>query len=164
MACLLLLSLLVVKIIDEHLTEAGVAIVLNFLSHDRGDGGELLGYESASAVALSAGQALLVHLRPIALDARDLFKVDGVLILRRGDQKVTCDISLLHLHFHLTGLVLHLGNDVVTTHVTDLNVRLAGVVSHLYAGVDHDIIRLDAGSVASGVELLDLLASSANRD
>ena len=54
-AGLLLLGRLVIKIVDEHLAEAGVAVILNFLANDLGDSRELLGYEGASSIALAAG-------------------------------------------------------------------------------------------------------------
>ena len=41
---------------------------------------------------------------------------------------------------------------------------MAGVVCHLDAGVDHDVTGFDAGSVAAGISLVDLVAASANRD
>ena len=121
MAVFVLLNLLVIKIVSEHLTEAVVAVVLNFLTDDLGHGGKLLRYERTCAVALSAGQAPLVHLRAIALDAWDFLDIDGVFIFR-GDQEVARDVSFLHLDFHLTGLVLHVRDDTVAAHVTDLHV------------------------------------------
>lgn len=162
MAGLLLLSLLIIKIVGEHLAEAVVAVVLNFLSDDLGDCRKLLGYDRASAVALAAGQALLVHLRAVALDAGDFLEVRSVLIFRR-DQEVACDVSLFHLDFHLAGLVLHIRDNAVAAHVTDLHVGLAGIVSSSDTGVDHDVTGLDAGSVAAGFDVIDHGATSANR-
>ena len=41
---------------------------------------------------------------------------------------------------------------------------MAGVVCHLDAGVDHDVTGFDAGSVAAGISLVNLVAASADRD
>ena len=55
MADVNLLSLLVLKIISEHLLEAAVAVVLDFHSDHLGNLSKLLGYERASTIALAAG-------------------------------------------------------------------------------------------------------------
>lgn len=138
MANLLLLLVLVLEVVNEHLTEAVVAVLLNFLANYGGDGGELLADESACAVALAAREASLVHLSAVALDAGDFFEVGGVVIVG-GHQKVTSHVGLLHLDFHLTGLVLHVGDDAIAAHVTHLDIGLTGVVSRSHTRVYHNI-------------------------
>ena len=86
MANIHLLSLLVLKIISEHLLEAAVAVVLDFQSDHLSDRSKLLGYERASAIALSAGEALLIHLGAVALDAGDFLEIDCILLILRRDQ------------------------------------------------------------------------------
>lgn len=164
MAGLLLLLVLVLQIVDEHLAEAVVAVLLDFLTNDGGDSGELLADESACAVALAAWEALLVHLSAIALDARDFLEVFGV-VLVGGHQEVAGDVGLLHQNFHLTGLVLHVGDDTIAAHVTHLHIGLAGVVCRCHTRVYHNVARIDTGGVAADVILvIDFLNTGTDRD
>lgn len=68
----ILLLLLIDKVVREHTAEALVAELLDLLAHNCLNLRQLLGDEGASAIALAAGESLLVHLAAVALDAGDL--------------------------------------------------------------------------------------------
>lgn len=145
-----LLRLLVLQVVNEHAAEASVEEFLDFLADHGSNSGQLLGDKSATAVALPARKALLVHLGAVALDASDLLKVDGVLVVR-WDQQVAGHILLLHLDLHLTGLVLHLLENTIAAHVADLGLDLARGLHGLNTRVDHLLLGLDAGRHAASL-------------
>lgn len=156
-----LLNLLILEIVSEHLLEAVVTVFLNFLSNDSGNCRKFLGHKSASSIALAAGKSLLVHLSAVAFNAGDFFNISGIIVVRR-DQQIARHISLLHLDFHLAGLILHVSDNAVAAHVTDLNIGLARIVCGPDTSIDHDITRLNTSSVAASIGLVDSLDFSSN--
>jgi hypothetical protein len=77
---LALLDLLFLEVINEHLAEAVLAVLLDLLAHDGGNRGQLLRDKSALSVALAAGESLLVDLGSVTLDAGNFLKVIFVVV------------------------------------------------------------------------------------
>mmetsp|Transcript_15956 Transcript_15956/g.21735 ORF Transcript_15956/g.21735 Transcript_15956/m.21735 type:complete len:501 (+) Transcript_15956:367-1869(+) len=135
-------------VVLEKALEAREAVIFDLLADKRRHGGKLTRDKSAAAVALAAGEALLVHLGAVALDAGDLLETLGLLVVR-GNEQVASHIRVLHLHLHLGGLVLHLLDDAVAAHVPHIRLSLRGHVAHLHSRVDHLLRSLDALRVAA---------------
>ena len=77
---LALLLLLFFDVVEEHVAEGFLTVILDLLAHDRGNSGELLGDKCALSIALAAGESLLVDLGTVTLDASNLLKVIFVII------------------------------------------------------------------------------------
>ena len=77
---LALLLFLFLDVVEEHIAEGFLTVILDFLAHDRGNSGELLGDKSALSIAFAAGESLLVDLGAVTLDASNLLKVIFVII------------------------------------------------------------------------------------
>lgn len=77
---LTLLLLLFLNVVEEHIAEGFLAVVLDLLTHDRSNSGKLLRDKSALSVALAAWESLLVDLGTVTLDASNLLKVIFVIV------------------------------------------------------------------------------------
>jgi hypothetical protein len=77
---LALLNLLFLEVVKEHLAEGVLAVLLDLLTHDGGNSGQLLRDKSALSVALAAGESLLVDLGAVTLDACNFLKVIFVIV------------------------------------------------------------------------------------
>jgi hypothetical protein len=77
---LALLLLLFLDVVEEHVAESFLTVILDLLAHDRCYSGELLRDKSALSIALAAGESLLVDLGAVTLDASNLLKVIFVII------------------------------------------------------------------------------------
>jgi len=147
---LVLLLILEGKVVLKKLLEAGVAVLLDFLLDDARQIRKLAGHDSATSIALAAGQALLVDLGAVALEARHW--LNGLcIVLVAGNKQVTGDVHVLHLDLHLRSLVLHLCLKTVTALILHRGLDLRRHVAHLDTRVDHLLARHDPLGVAAGL-------------
>jgi len=151
-----LLFSLVLQVVYEHTLEGVLAELTHFLAHDSRDGVELPGGQDSSAVALTARQALLVHLRSVALEASG-FRLNSLFatFIDIRDHQVAADSELAD--FDLSHLAAHVGNsdfDSITAGVLEFFGGLATHGVSLDVGVDHLLLRVHLVGVAREVAFL----------
>ena len=126
--CVALILLLLNQVFLEHGLELRGAVLTNFLTDHLDDRADLLGADDARAVALAAGQTLLVCCRSHTLEARDRLLLDGFLFFWNDD--FAADLAILYVSFVLRTGIKSSHLDAVRTDILGLRDVLAPDAAH----------------------------------